>query len=303
MFLEDAFEEYKYYCLARNFTDKTMKNKHQEYKQLKKYLTKKRSITKLEQITHHDLKAYVYQKQKSGLQPQSIVSMAKQIIAFFNWCVKEEYLMANPMDKVTLPKVPKKTKQGFTEDEVYRMIRCWSDKSYLEMRGKTMVAMMADLGLRAMEVRGMTVDDIRDTTILIRGKGNKERVVFASHQLKRILVKYERIRKQFLKSKGYDDPHYFLNYKGDPITHATVHNIVKEAADRTGVKDAHPHKFRHFYSTEVVSNTKANMDIYSLSRLLGHADISTTQRYLQSLTDEKLKVKANSSSPLSKFRF
>ncbi|WP_245711545.1 tyrosine-type recombinase/integrase [Gracilibacillus ureilyticus] len=300
--LEDALSEYKFYCLARNYTEKTMKNKGQEYKQLKRYLVEKRGIQELESITYHDMRSYLYQKQKAGLQPQSIQSMAKQIIAFFNWCIKEEYLTENPMDKVTLPKIPKRLKEGFTKDEVYRMIRCWSDKTFLEARNKTLIAMMSDLGLRAMETRTLTIEDIKDTTILIHGKGNKDRVVFASYQLKRIMMKYERLRKQYLEVKGYDDPHYFLNYKGDPITHATVHNVVKEAATRAGVKDAHPHKFRHFYAVEVISNEKANIDLFSVSKLLGHSQVSTTQIYLQSLTNEQLKIKANNSSPLAKFK-
>lgn len=279
-----------------------MKNKGQEYKQLKRYLVEKRGIQELESITYHDMRSYLYQKQKAGLQPQSIQSMAKQIIAFFNWCIKEEYLTENPMDKVTLPKIPKRLKEGFTKDEVYRMIRCWSDKTFLEARNKTLIAMMSDLGLRAMETRTLTIEDIKDTTILIHGKGNKDRVVFASYQLKRIMMKYERLRKQYLEVKGYDDPHYFLNYKGDPITHATVHNVVKEAATRAGVKDAHPHKFRHFYAVEVISNEKANIDLFSVSKLLGHSQVSTTQIYLQSLTNEQLKIKANNSSPLAKFK-
>ncbi|SER08907.1 integrase/recombinase XerD [Gracilibacillus ureilyticus] len=300
--MEDALSEYKFYCLARNYTEKTMKNKGQEYKQLKRYLVEKRGIQELESITYHDMRSYLYQKQKAGLQPQSIQSMAKQIIAFFNWCIKEEYLTENPMDKVTLPKIPKRLKEGFTKDEVYRMIRCWSDKTFLEARNKTLIAMMSDLGLRAMETRTLTIEDIKDTTILIHGKGNKDRVVFASYQLKRIMMKYERLRKQYLEVKGYDDPHYFLNYKGDPITHATVHNVVKEAATRAGVKDAHPHKFRHFYAVEVISNEKANIDLFSVSKLLGHSQVSTTQIYLQSLTNEQLKIKANNSSPLAKFK-
>lgn len=90
MLLEDVIEEYFYSCMAKGFTKKTMINKRKELKQLKKFLEVKRGIYKLESITVHDLKVYMRMKQKSGLQPQSIVSMGKQMAAFFNWCAIEE---------------------------------------------------------------------------------------------------------------------------------------------------------------------------------------------------------------------
>ncbi|MFC3882275.1 phage integrase SAM-like domain-containing protein [Bacillus songklensis] len=82
MLLEDVLEEYLYHCQAKEYSEKTMKNKRQEYKQLKFFLKEKRAITELESITSHDLKAYLRFKQKDGLQPQSIVSMFKMIKAF-----------------------------------------------------------------------------------------------------------------------------------------------------------------------------------------------------------------------------
>lgn len=295
--LEDALEEYKYHCLARGYTKKTMINKHQEYKQLKEYLITKRSITELENVTHHDLKAYVRQKQIAGLQPQSIISMSKQVIAFFNWAVKEGYLEENPMDKVTLPKVPKKMLQGFTPEEVRRMIDVWSNKDYLEVRNKAIIAMMADCGLRAMEIRGLLSKNVKETSLLVYGKGNKDRMVFISPQLKKILIKYERLKKEYFYERDMKDDNYFLSYKGESMSHVAVHNLVKEASRRAGVKDAHPHKFRHFYSVQSITGNNA-LDIYSLSQLLGHSDISTTQQYLRSLNTEQLMDKATLSSPL-----
>lgn len=126
--LENLIEEYLYHCMARGYTPKTMKNKRQEYKQMKNYLTNKRGIEQVDLITVHDLKAYVRKKQKDGLQPQSIVTMSKMIKAFFNWCVKEEYLVESSMNKVEMPKVPKKILNGFTIEEVQRRINAFTTK-------------------------------------------------------------------------------------------------------------------------------------------------------------------------------
>lgn len=297
MLLEDVLIEYEYHCLARNFTKKTMINKRQEYKQLKAFLENKRGITELESITSHDLKSYVRQKQVKGLKAQSIVSMAKQIKAFFNWCVKEEYLQENPMDKVTLPKLPKLLLTGLTTKEVVSMMESFNNKDYLEVRNKAIIAMMSDCGLRAMEIAGLKEQDVRETDIKVFGKGNKERIVFISPALKKILISYERIKKQYFRYRVKYNDNYFLAYQGKLMSTVAVYNLVVEASNRVGIegKRVSPHMFRHYYA---VQSILAGIDVYSLSRLLGHSSVSTTQLYLESLNSEELGVKALSSSPL-----
>ncbi|MGG3448791.1 tyrosine-type recombinase/integrase [Domibacillus aminovorans] len=166
-----------------------MINKHQEYKQLKAFLEKKRGIQKLNSIHTDDLRAYIRFKQQTGLQPQSVESMAKMITAFFNWCISEEYLSENPMRKVELPKVPKKILEGFTAEEVFSMIQAFDYSSYQEARNKAIIAMLADCGLRAMEIRTLPFKNVGESSILIHGKGNKDRMAFISPALKKILIK------------------------------------------------------------------------------------------------------------------
>ena len=301
MELEDVLKEYYYYCEAKGFTKKTLINKRQELKQLLGYLVEKRAVTELESITSFDLKAYVRMKQIKGLQPQSIVSMFKTIHAFFNWCVREEYLEVNIANKVDTPKVQKRVINGFTGKEVRDMVAAFTFKNYLEARNKAIIAMLADTGLRAMEIRGLQVTNVKETTILVNGKGNKERIVFISPALKRILIKYERLRKEYFQNKNVTS-NYFLSYQGAGLSHVALDSVVKEAGRRAGVtkKKVSPHVFRHFYAVACLS--EGGMDVYSLSRLLGHADVSVTQRYLQSMSDEQLLSKAIASSPLMQLR-
>ena len=296
MLFKDVLEEYMYHCQAKGFTDKTIKNKRQEYKQFLQFLKEKRAITELESITIHDLKAYMRLKQKDGLQPQSIVSMFKMIKAFFAWCEQEEYLKENIAKKVEMPRIPKKILKGFTTKEVQLMIDSFSYKNYFEARNKAIIGMLSDCGLRAMEIRGLLTENVKETTILVNGKGNKERIIFISPALKRILIKYERLKKQYFHDKLTTD-HYFLTYTGNDISHVGLDNIIKEAGKRARItgKRVSPHTYRHFFSVQCILN---GMDIYTLSKLLGHSEISTTQRYLQSLEDFELIEKAMPSSPL-----
>jgi len=296
--LEDIIEEYMYHCMAKGMTAKTIKNKRQEYKQLVQYLKEKRAITELQSITTHDLKAYVRSKKQSGLQPQSIQSMGKMVRAFFNWCVKEEYLTESPMKKVELPKVPKKVIEGFTAQEIAKMISAFTFKDYLEVRNKAVIALMADCGLRSMEVRGLKESDVRDTNILVNGKGNKERIVFISPALKKILIKYERMKKQYFNDRIQFEDNYFLSYQGKALSHVGIYNLVKEGAKRAGIsgKRVSPHMVRHYYAVAALNS--GTVDTYSISKLLGHSSVNTTEIYLSSLSVDQLAIKANSSSPL-----
>ncbi|WP_256834718.1 tyrosine-type recombinase/integrase [Parageobacillus thermoglucosidasius] len=177
------------------------------------------------------------------------------------------------------------------------MIHSFSYKNYFEARNKAIIAMLADTGLRAFEIRGLEAKNVKENTILVNGKGNKERYIFISPALKKILIRYERIQKEYFKDKNMNEKYYFLSYKGDQISHVGLGNIVKEAGERAGIRDKRvsPHTFRHFFAVQCILN---GIDIYTLSKLLGHSDISTTQRYLQSLEDFQLIEKAMPSSPL-----
>jgi len=186
--LEDVIDEYLYHCRAKGYTNKTMINKRQELKQVKIFLKEKRGITELESATVHDLKAYVRGQQKSGLKPQSVTSMAKMVKAFFNWCVKEEYLIESPMTKVELPRVPKLVLNGFMIEEVTAMINSFTYEDYISTRNKAMIAMMVDTGIRSIELLGITMDNVGELKILVNGKGNKERIVFISPALKKYLL-------------------------------------------------------------------------------------------------------------------
>lgn len=296
--LIDVLEEYDYHCLVKGFTQKTMVNKRQELKQMKIYLLEKRGITQLESATIHDLKAFIRSKQKAGLQSASIISMHKIMSAFFNWCVSEEYLKENPMKKVERPKAHKKLLKGFTQDEVNSMIEAFTTKTFIEARNKAIIATLADTGLRAMELRNLPYEVVRETSMIVNGKGNKERIVFISPALKKHLIKYERLRKEYFHNKPIKQNSYFLTYTGKGLSHVALDNVVKEAGKRAGVegKRVSPHVFRHFYAVQ--SLTVGNIDIYSLSRLLGHGDIQITERYLHSMSDKELSNKAIFNSPL-----
>ena len=237
----DAMDEYFVHCQAMGFTPKTMKNKKQEYRHFSEFITKKRGTEDklLKDIAVEDLKSYFRGKQLKGLKPQSIATTFRLVNAFFNWCVSEEYIEQNRMDKVERPKQPKLMLKGFTDDEVKAMIDSFSTKTYLEARNKAIIAMLADTGLRAIEIRTFKVKTLIDKdNIVVMGKGNKERNIPITPALKKFLTKFERQKAKYFKDFASIADNYFLNYTGGEISHTTLWNIIRKAGKRAKVEDA-----------------------------------------------------------------
>ena len=116
------------------------------------------------------------------------------------------------------------------------------------------------------------------------------------------MIRYERAREEYIKDSIIKDDAYFLSYRGKRMTGEAVERIVKicgkEAKIRSEIRCS-PHTCRHYFAQAQLRN---GLDVYSLSRLLGHEDISITKRYLQGLEDRNIVEISVKSSPLMNLR-
>ncbi len=97
----------------------------------------------------------------------------------------------------------------FTDVEVQKMIKVWDYKNFYNSRNKTIIAMFFETGIRNNELCELRMLDVRDTIIKVLGKGNKEIYVPISSDLKKILIRYERIKNEYIKDKPVTDYYYF----------------------------------------------------------------------------------------------
>lgn len=160
------------------------------------------------------------------------------------------------------------------------------------------MAVLFDTGIRNAELCNIKRMDVRETVIYIMGKGRKERVVPISPYLKKIMIKYERIREGYLRDNILHYDNYFLSYRNKPLTGEAVERVVKIAGEKANVNEAiriSPHTCRHYFAQSQLRN---GLDIYSLSRLLGHDSVIITKRYLQGLKDKQVVELGVKTSPL-----
>jgi integrase/recombinase XerD len=186
----------------------------------------------------------------------------------------------------------------YQDNEVRAMLQAYSGNDFISVRNKTIIATLFDTGIRCYELCTLTNDAIKDNYIVIYGKGKKERQVGKSPFLAKLLMKYERIKEYNFELKNVKSNSYFLSRTGRSLTNAAVERIVKAAGEYAHVSAdlrCSPHTCRHYYAQAQLKN---GMDVYSLSRLLGHDNIKITQRYLQGLQDNDVVSKSIRTSVL-----
>lgn len=297
MLIDDVYKEYIYEIITRNYTDRTIKGYKNNLNKFFTYCKKEHGLLELEEITHIHIKQYLNQLKSRNLSESYINTILKNIRSFYAYCYKEEYCL-NVAKKVSFLKEGKVMINTFTDNEVRKLLDVYKMDTYMNARNKCIIALLIDTGIRNLELCTIKNIDIKDTTIYIMGKGRKERVVPISPYLKKIMIKYERIRESYLKDNILHYDNYFLSYRCKPLTVEAVERVVKIAGDKSKIRDyirCSPHTCRHYFAQTQLKN---GLDMYSLSRLLGHESFEITKRYLQSMNDETIIESSIFRSPL-----
>lgn len=291
-------EEFLIEITIKNYSNRTKKSYKNNVSLFLTWLEIEYGVTEIEDIMPAHIKAYMKYQTNKGRKPSYINSILKCLIAYFNYVVDEEYVNINVAKKVRFQREDKALIRAFTDQEVRNMISSFSYKTYMEARNKCIMAVLLDTGIRNAELCGIKVFDIRENNMLIFGKGAKERLVPISPFLKKVMLKYESIRDYYFKEHGQLFEHYFLSYRAKPLTIEAVERVVKIAGERANVRKeirCSPHTCRHYYAQAQLRN---GLDVYSVSRLLGHENITITKRYLQSMQDEQIVERSVKTSPL-----
>lgn len=298
MTLDECLKEFLFECGVRKYTWKTIKGYRNGLEFLVNYLKMEHGLEKIEDVNARHLKAFFAYQIKRNRKETYLNGLLKVYRAFFKYLIQEEYIQINPILKVSWMKEPTSVIKTFTDKEVKHMLNAYQGNDYINIRNKTIIAFLFDTGIRCYELCTLTHDCMKENYITIYGKGKKERQVGKSPYLAKLLMKYERIRDYTFEYKNVNTEHYFLSRTGRPLTNSAVERIVRIAGEFAKVSEdirCSPHTCRHYYAQAQLRN---GMDVYSLSRLLGHENIKITQRYLQGLQDSEVVSRSIKSSPL-----
>jgi len=233
--------------------------------------------------THHGLTA------KSKARKQS------SIRSFYNYLTKTMHLVeVNPALSIDSPKQKKTLPHYLEESECNRLLDAvsgtFADRDYC------ILLLFLSCGLRISELVGLNISDIRDDTVRVHGKGNKERILYLNSACQEAIDNYLLVRDSE-RVLDADKDALFINKNYSRIGVRGVQKMVDKALIRAGL-DAEtysPHKLRHSAATLMLQN---GVDIRTLQDVLGHENLNTTQIYTH-IDNEGLRVAA-AANPLSK---
>jgi integrase/recombinase XerD len=296
LLLSDVLKEFLFEIKIRNYTPKTQKGYKNNNALFHNWLSNEYKIVELEEVTQMHVKQYITYLQKKGRKPTYINGILKNIRSFYEYCVGEGYCAKSICKQVKWVKERKVVIKTFTDNEIKEMLNYYKGNDYLAIRNKCIIAMLVDTGIRNFELCTLKVNYLGETTIKILGKGDKERYVYISPMLKKFLIRYERVKDMYFKNHNLKYDNYFLSYRGNPLTTEAVERVVKLCGQNIDREiRISPHTIRHYFAQSQLQN---GLDVYSLSRLLGHENISITKRYLQGLQDESIVEMSVKTSPL-----
>lgn len=200
------------------------------------------------------------------------------IRSFFRFLVRENVLSGNPAATLTAPKKEKSLPRALNVDE---MERFFSRNSESFLRDRAMFELLYSSGLRVGELVSIRLSDIdlKNGWVRALGKGSRERYVPVGDKALKALQQYLAQRKMIETSNPMkaNNGELFLNLKGGPLTDRSVRRILKALLLNAGIlRDASPHCFRHSFATHLLHG---GADLRSIQELLGHSNLSTTQRY------------------------
>ena len=297
MHLNDCIMEFGFDCKARKLSDKTISNYQKQLRYLLRYLEAEFQVNQVEEVRSFHIKQFLVSMDDKGRKARYINDLLKVFKTFFNYMKKEGYIEEHPTASIHNMKQPKVKIITFSEEEIRKMLNYYQGRNFLNIRNRTMIALFFDTGMRLTEVITLRPEQIREDSIIVHGKGNKERLVPVSAYLAKALMQYRMVREAYFETK-LPERYLFVSKNGRKSTQEAITKVLKKAAADVGVNcnvRVSPHTCRHTFAHLQLKN---GLDLYSLSRLMGHESVAITQRYLEGIKDDQVLRKALKSGVL-----
>ncbi len=237
----------------------------------------------LDEITNTDIRDFLTIEMMKGVSKRSLKRKLSSLRHFYDYLVNRDYVKVNPFLIISSPKADKKLPDFLYYEEIEKLLSTNAmRKDSLMLRDQAILELLYASGVRAFELCNVLTSDIdyKRRTMLVLGKGNKERYIPFSVTAKEAILRYvKELRPQLLR-KNHDESlpqQLFLNNNGHPLTTRGLEYILKQIENKTGVYlSLHPHKFRHTFATHLLDN---GADLRVIQELMGHASLSSTQVY------------------------
>jgi integrase/recombinase XerC len=310
--MKAAIEKFLGYLKAvRNASPHTLRSYRADLEQFREYLSPPGAQqVRLGEIDHRMIREFLGYFYDRHLQKRSMARKLASLRSFFRFCGREGLVRDNPARLVATPKLPSRIPTVLSTEEMNafldqlasgggalgghpaRRVRNAKDASLLLARDRAILELLYASGLRVSELIGLNVNDIdrKEQMLRVIGKGNKERIIPYGTKAEKALEGYDQVRAAILQKAGgrSEGQAVFLNPSGRRLGVRSVGRIVKKYVRLINVNwDLHPHSLRHAFATHLLAD---GADLRAIQELLGHASLSTTQRYTHASIRQLMEV-------------
>jgi len=232
------------------------------------------------EVSPRTLRAFALELGERGLDPASQARILSTVRGFYRWLWETQRISQNSASGLRNPKQPKRLPSFLTEGESEALLDLPPMVDFCTARLACLLELLYASGLRVSELVGLDLQDLlaAERTLRVLGKGRKERLVPYHPKAASVLASYLAFRSQFLVEKGLPPTSaLFLNQRGGRLTPTSVRNLLRAALEGAALRSRiSPHALRHSFATHLLNR---GMDLRAIQELLGHASLSTTQRY------------------------
>ena len=260
----------------------------------------------LSKVTPEVITAFETSLRQDNLSTPTINRADSTLRSFFKH-LAQEYEIADPTLEISASKSARRLPKALTYDQIMSMINAaLRESDPITLRDQAMLELLYSSGARVSELIGINLNDLSTvnsddgeiTTLKLRGKGSKERIVplgsFATAAIENYCV---RVRPGLLAKNPKNNSALFLNSRGGRISRQSAWQMVLDAASAAGITEhVSPHVFRHSYATHLLDG---GADIRVVQELLGHASVTTTQIYTL-ITIDKVRESYSMAHPRAK---
>lgn len=275
----------RYLRLERNLSPNTIEAYRNDLAHLEAFMM--RNDLKLEDVTLEQLHTFAASLHEYGITPRSQARVLSGVRSFFRFLVLDGVVESDPTELLEWPSLPEHLPVVLTLEEIDR-IEDSIDLSKAEgARNRAIIEVLFSCGLRVSELVNMKLSDLylEDRVLLVRGKGNKERLVPVSSKAIADLKRWF-FDRNLMKIKPGEDDYVFLNRRGAHLTRTMILIMVKLQAEEAGIKKTiSPHTFRHSFATALL---QGGADLRSIQAMLGHEKIDSTLVYTH-ISNEQLR--------------
>jgi integrase/recombinase XerC len=269
----------------------TVRNYASDLRQLDRFLVSSRlasSPVDPASLSADAVRAYLEWLDRKGEKHASLARKLAAIRSFYRYLSRRGLTNRNPVEALRTPKQARSLPRVLTKDDADALMTFPAGETAGSLRDRALLETLYSTGARVSELVSLNVGDVHDSEGLLRlrGKGRKERIVPIGELALEAITRYRASLPTSLRAAGHTCP-LFYNLRGGRLTSRSVARIVARYSSRLSGGPVSPHTLRHSFATHLLDE---GADLRSIQEMLGHASLSTTQRYTHVATDQLLAV-------------